>query len=53
MGSEDKSTTPEEVKNLADLIEGSGYEVIQGSGHIPCIDNPAALSKLVIDFIKD
>jgi len=51
-GSEDKSTTPEEVKNLADLIEGSTYEVIEGSGHIPCVDNPEALSKLIIDFIK-
>jgi 3-oxoadipate enol-lactonase len=51
-GSEDKSTTPEEVKNLADLIEGAGYEVIEGSGHIPCVDNPAALSNLIIDFIK-
>ena len=52
VGSEDKSTTPEEVKNLADLIEGSRYEVIQGSGHIPCVDNPATLNKLIIDFIK-
>lgn len=51
-GSEDKSILPEEVKNLADLIEGSRYEVIEGSGHIPCVDNPAALSKLIIDFIK-
>lgn len=51
-GSEDKSTTPEEVKSLADLIEGARYEVIEGSGHIPCVDNPAALSNLIIDFVK-
>jgi 3-oxoadipate enol-lactonase len=51
-GSEDKSTSPEEVKNLADLIEGSVYSMIEGSGHIPCVDNPEALSKLIIDFIK-
>jgi 3-oxoadipate enol-lactonase len=50
-GSEDKSTTPEEVKNLADLIKGSKYEVIEGSGHIPCVDNSETLSKLIIDFI--
>ena len=41
-----------EVKNLADLIEGSKYEIIEDSGHIPCVDNPAVLSKLIIDFIK-
>ena len=53
VGSEDKSTLPEEVKNLADLIKGSKFEVIQDSGHIPCADNPAVLSKLIIDFIKE
>jgi 3-oxoadipate enol-lactonase len=52
VGSEDKSTTPEEVKDLADLIEGAVYKIIKGSGHIPCVDNPATLSKLIIDFIK-
>ncbi len=53
VGSEDKSTTPEEVRNLADLIEGSRYKVIQGSGHIPCVDNPEVLSNLIIDFINE
>jgi len=52
VGSEDKSTLPDEVKNLADIIEGSKYEIIEGSGHIPCVDNPKVLSKLIIDFIK-
>ena len=52
VGSEDKSTSPEEVKNLSDLIAGSRLEIIQGSGHIPCVDNPELLSKLIIDFIK-
>jgi 3-oxoadipate enol-lactonase len=51
VGSEDKSTPPEEVKDLANLIVGSRYEVMKGSGHIPCVDNPAALSKLIIDFM--
>ena len=53
VGSEDKSTTPGEVKNLADLIEGAKYEEIEGSGHIPCVDNPEALGKLIIEFIKE
>lgn len=52
VGSEDKSTTPDEVKNLADLIEGSVFKIMKGSGHIPCVDNPEALCKLIIDFIK-
>lgn len=52
-GSEDKSTTVEEVRALADLIEGSVFEIIEGSGHIPCVDNPDVLSKLIIEFIKE
>jgi 3-oxoadipate enol-lactonase len=53
VGSEDKSTTPEEVKALANLIEGSRYEIIEGSGHIPCVDNPEILSKLILEFINE
>jgi 3-oxoadipate enol-lactonase len=52
VGSEDKSTPPGDVKDLADLIEGSAYKVIKGSGHIPCVDNPEVLSKMIIDFLK-
>jgi 3-oxoadipate enol-lactonase len=52
VGSEDKSTPPGDVKDLADLIEGSEYKVIDGAGHIPCVDNPEVLSKMIIDFLK-
>ena len=52
VGSEDKTTTPAEVKNLAGLIEGAEYKVIEGSGHIPCVDNAAVFNRLIIDFIK-
>ena len=53
VGSEDRSTTPEEVKSLADLISGSRYEVMEGSGHIPCMDNPERLSNLILEFINE
>jgi 3-oxoadipate enol-lactonase len=53
VGSEDKSTSPEEVKNLSDLIAGSRFEIIHGSGHIPCVDNPGALASLIVNFIKE
>jgi len=52
-GSEDLSTTPAEVKELSGLIAGSSFKVIEGSGHLPCIDNPDKLSKLISDFIND
>lgn len=52
VGAEDKSTPPDEVKSLADLISGSRYEVIDKSAHIPCVDNPSVLNRLIIEFIS-
>jgi 3-oxoadipate enol-lactonase len=52
VGSEDKSTPPVEVKHLCELIEGAEYIVIEGSGHIPCVDNSKMLSQVIIDFIN-
>ncbi len=51
VGSEDKSTLPQEVKDLADLIDNSKFEVIKGSGHLPCVDNPGVLTKIIVDFL--
>jgi len=52
VGAEDKSTTPEDVKRLADQIKGSLYSIIEDSGHLPCIDNPEKMSNLIFDFIS-
>jgi len=52
VGAEDKSTTPEDVKRLADQIKGSLYSIIEDSGHLPCIDNPEKMSNLILDFIS-
>lgn len=52
VGDEDKSTTPDEVKSLSDLITGSQYKVIENSGHIPCVDNPHKFSQLITDFLN-
>ncbi|SHH48634.1 3-oxoadipate enol-lactonase [Chryseolinea serpens] len=53
VGSEDKSTTPDDVKSLVELIRGAKFQVIEGSAHIPCVDNPYKLSRAIIDFIND
>lgn len=53
VGSEDLSTTVEEVKTLSDLIPGATFKVIEDSGHLPCVDNPAKLSNLIVEFITN
>ena len=52
VGEEDKSTPPDEVKSLSQLIPGSRFEIIPDSAHIPCVDNPYKLNKVIIDFIS-
>ena len=40
-GDQDGSTPPDVVKGTADLIPGARFELIDGAGHIPCIEKPA------------
>ncbi len=51
VGSEDLATPPTLVQSLSALISGSQFRVIDGSGHIPCVDNPVRLTELILDFI--
>jgi len=50
-GDKDGATPPELVKSMADLIPGAKYEVIPCSGHLPCIEQPAALATMIDQFI--
>jgi 3-oxoadipate enol-lactonase len=52
VGSKDLATPPELVESLSKLIKNSKFRVIRGSGHIPCVDNAAILSKYILDFIN-
>jgi len=51
VGDQDGSTPPELVEELSDLIEGSEFEVIQGAGHLPSIEQPDALCLVMKKFI--
>ncbi|MCI0448036.1 3-oxoadipate enol-lactonase [bacterium] len=50
VGSEDGSTSVNDVKSMADIIPGSRLEIIEGSGHLPCVDNPEKLSTMLVEF---
>jgi 3-oxoadipate enol-lactonase len=53
VGDQDGSTPPELVKATADLIPGAEFEIIKGAGHIPCVEQPAALAELLAGFINE
>ena len=52
VGDQDGSTPPDLVRATADLIPGARFEIIAGAGHIPCVEQPAALAALMRDFFR-
>jgi 3-oxoadipate enol-lactonase len=49
-GTADASTPEALIRETAAAIKGAQVEIIQGSGHIPAIDNPNATARLLADF---
>jgi 3-oxoadipate enol-lactonase len=49
-GTEDQATPPDLVRATAAAIPGARFELLQGSGHIPAIDNPEATARLLAGF---
>lgn len=50
-GDQDGSTPPDLVRSLANLIPGSRFEIIRDAGHIPCVEQPEALTALIRNFV--
>ncbi|MBP5857457.1 3-oxoadipate enol-lactonase [Marivibrio halodurans] len=48
-GSEDLATPPDLLKELSELIPGSDYRCIEGVGHIPSIEAPRTVARIVMD----
>ena len=51
VGDQDGSTPPDLVHSLAELMPAARFEVIRNAGHIPCIEQPEALTTLIRDFV--
>lgn len=52
VGDQDGSTPPDLVRGMADMIPGARFEVIEGCGHIPCVEQPQRLAALIEPFVK-
>ncbi len=53
VGSHDGSTPPDLVRSTHELIPGSRFEIIEGAGHLPCIEKPGETAQLIAQFIKE
>ncbi|ADZ71137.1 3-oxoadipate enol-lactonase [Polymorphum gilvum] len=52
-GSEDGATPPDLVRATADLIPGARFVLVDGAGHLPCIEDPDRLCAELVGFIKE
>jgi 3-oxoadipate enol-lactonase len=52
-GSTDGSTPPDLVKATADLVPGSAYRLIEGAGHLPCVEKPAEYAEILTGFLLE
>ncbi len=52
-GSHDGASPPDLVKATAALIPGTQTHVIDGAGHLPCVEDPAAYAAILSPFLKE
>lgn len=53
VGDHDGTTPPDLVRSTAELIEGAHFEIIDGAGHIPCVEKPVETTRLIADFLNE
>jgi 3-oxoadipate enol-lactonase len=52
-GDQDGSTPADLVRGTADLISGARFELIGSAGHIPCVEQPAVLARLIGHHLRE
>lgn len=53
VGDQDLATTPAQMKELADAVPGARFAIVEGAAHIPCVEQPAVLARLIGDFLAE
>lgn len=53
VGDADGSTPPGLVRELADLIPGSRFQVVAPAGHLPCVEQPEAVAEAMLTFLRE
>jgi 3-oxoadipate enol-lactonase len=52
-GSQDQASSPSLVKKTADIIPNAKYSLIDGAGHLPCVEKPEAFATLLTEFFEE
>lgn len=51
VGDQDGSTPVALVRQTAALIKGAQFEIIEGAGHLPNVEKPAAVARLIAEHV--
>ena len=51
VGAEDKATPPAKARRLAEAVPGARLEEIPGAGHLSTVEQPEAVSRLLLEFL--
>jgi 3-oxoadipate enol-lactonase len=52
-GSQDEASPPDLVAATAALIDGATCHIIEGAGHLPCVEDPAAFAAILNPFLME
>jgi pimeloyl-ACP methyl ester carboxylesterase len=52
-GAEDGATPPDVVREMAAMIPKARFNLIESAAHLPCIETPEILSKMIADFVEE
>jgi 3-oxoadipate enol-lactonase len=52
-GAEDVATPPDLGRELASLVPGAQFSLIEGAGHLPCIEQPETISERMLQFFRE
>lgn len=52
-GAEDAATTPELVRAFAESLPDSQFQLIEGAGHLPCVEQPDATANAIRQFLRN
>lgn len=52
-GEHDRATPPAQAKALADMIPAATLQLIDGAGHLPCVEQPEAMGQMILRFLRE
>jgi pimeloyl-ACP methyl ester carboxylesterase len=52
-GAQDPATPPDLVRGTAESLPAARFELVDGAGHLPCIEQPQAMAARMNQFFEE